>query len=206
MALKEIKDICIKRWLGGFSAEDMELLFINDTKEPLKDINIFEDIDNHQKYKNKWNNLIYQYLRFYLMDDILVKTDRNSMSYSLEVRAPFLDYKLVDYVNSLPLKFKLKGNKSKYILKKLMKGKIPDKILNRKKQGFALPVAEWLRDDLKEFCDETLSRKNMDKIGLFNYGYIEKLKQEHFSKKNNHKQKLWAILVFTLWYHRWVTS
>lgn len=195
-----------QRWLGGFSAEDIGLLFNRKAKETMGNNNIFEDIDNHPKYENKWNDLIYQYLKFYLMDDILVKTDRSSMSYSLEVRAPFLDYKLVDYINSLPVKFKLKGNRTKYILKKLMKGKLPGGILNRKKQGFALPVAEWLRGDLKEFCDETLSQKNMDKIGLFDYNYIEKLKREHFSKKNNHKQKLWALLVFTLWHNRWVIS
>ena len=113
------------------------------------------------------NRMIYLYLKQYLADDILVKADRASMYNSLEVRAPFLDYRLVDFINSLPYNLKLKGFTSKYLLKELMSDKLPANIINRSKKGFGVPVAKWLNNELKDFTDDLLSYDYIKKQGIF---------------------------------------
>jgi asparagine synthase (glutamine-hydrolysing) len=80
-----------------------------------------------------------------------------------------------------------------------MAGKLPKSIINRKKKGFGIPLAKWLREDLRELCETTLSKKEIDSSGLFNYSFIEKLKTDHFTKKQNNGRKLWSLIVFHLW-------
>jgi asparagine synthase (glutamine-hydrolysing) len=119
------------------------------------------------------------------------------------VRAPFLDFELVDFVSSLPYSYKCRNLRTKFILKQLMKDKLPRGIVFRSKKGFGIPLAGWLRGELKELCNEVLSEKNINRAGIFDYNYIKQLKEEHFSsKRNNHKQ-LWTLMVWQMWYNRW---
>lgn len=196
-----------QKWLGSFTKTDREKLFKKETWDELKKVNEYEEIDNYleEMAGASWQNkLIYLYLRTYLMDEVLVKVDRASMFYALEVRAPFLDFILVDFVNSLPYKYKNRRFTTKYILKKLMEGKLPKNIIYRTKKGFGIPLAGWLKNELKDFCNEILNEKTIKEGNLFNFEYIRTLKEEHFSGKEDNAKLLWTLLVFQLWYKRWM--
>ena len=170
------------------------------------DANEFENIDiylNDLDIPDHKNQLLYLYQRTYMMDSVLAKVDRTSMFNALEIRTPFLDYRVVDFVNRLPYKFKYRRFNTKFILKKLMTDKLPKAIISRGKKGFGVPMAYWLAQDLKDFCNDVLSREKIQNIGLFNYNYIKQLKQDHFSGEKDNRQKLWTLIVFHLWYDRW---
>src|SRR3989338_459018 len=193
-------------WLGSFLPKENQKLFSKETVSQI-DFNesflITQKLIEEVKKEPLENRLIYLYLKQYLADDILVKADRASMFASLEVRAPFLDYRLVEFINSLPYHLKLKGFKTKYILKRLMKNKLPENIINRPKKGFGLPIAKWLTNELKDFAFDLLSEKKIKEQGIFNYSEIKKLLDEHVNKKADHRKKIWTLLMFQEWYRRW---
>lgn len=149
------------------------------------------------------NAMLHQYVRTYLLDDVLVKVDRASMCHALEVRSPFLDCEVVDFVYSLPYDFKCRGFTTKYILKKMMSSRLPKDIVSRPKKGFGMPLSSWLRNELKGVCDELLSKKTIRGIGIFNFEYINKLKEEHMSGKIDHRKRLWTLLTFVMWHKRY---
>jgi len=151
---------------------------------------------NDKKYSEKINLL---FLKYYLQDDILFKIDRASMYNSLEVRAPFLDFRLADFVNSLPLNYKLRGLKTKYILKELMKDKLPNNIIGRPKKGFGVPLTLWLKKDLKEYMLENLNQAEIDRVGLFNYDFVNKLIKDHLANKRDNRKVLWNLIIFQSW-------
>jgi asparagine synthase (glutamine-hydrolysing) len=136
-------------------------------------------------------------VKTYLADDILVKVDRASMANSLEVRAPLLDHKLMELVAMMPSFMKLSGSTGKYILKKAMRGRLPDKVLYRPKMGFGVPIASWLRDDLKEMAESVLFPSQDD--GLLNTATIRRIWSEHQSGLRNRSTELWTLLMFRLW-------
>ena len=110
---------------------------------------------------------------------------------SLEVRAPFLDTRVVEFANSLPEHFKHKGLNGKYILKKTMEGKLPEAIIYRPKKGFGIPLSEWIRKDLRQRVEEVLLTEDR----YFNSWYIQKLLDEHHSGKQNHRKLIWNLYV-----------
>ena len=139
-----------------------------------------------------------------MMDQVLAKVDRASMFASLETRAPFLDYKLVEFVNRLPYRYKLNGFTTKYLLKELMRGKLPEHIIDRPKKGFGVPVGAWLRGPLKEWASELFSLESLDRSGIFDPAYVQILWNEHQSGRCDHRKKLWNILVFLEWQNRYL--
>jgi len=196
-----------QNWLAAYSKEDRKQLFKRELWKSLGTENEFEDVDRYVgeiEVDDERQKLLYMYMRTYLMDEVLVKVDRASMVHALEVRAPLLDHRLIDFVTSLPYEFKVHRLNTKYILKQLMKNALPQDIISRSKKGFSIPLSLWLRGDLKDFCNTVLSKEKTEKLGLFNYAYIEKIKNEHFVGTKNNSRKLWTLLVFFLWYERWV--
>ncbi len=149
------------------------------------------------------NALSHLYLRTYLMDQVLVKVDRASMHYALEVRAPFLSHDVVEFLLSLPPGMKYRNGRGKYLLRALMRGRLPDGIIDRPKQGFAAPVAEWLSGPLKGLMTDLLSPVRLKGQGIFNAVLVERLVREHQGGSRDHHKKLWTLLVFQLWYDRW---
>ncbi len=141
--------------------------------------------------------------RYYLTDDILYKCDRMSMAHSLEVRPPFLDHRIVEFAAALPISLKVHGSKLKYVLKELMRGKLPDEVLFRKKEGFDIPAHHWFRGVLKPLLLETLSRENIERTGLFHWSYIESILKQHFERRANYGYHLWGLLILLLWMKRW---
>ena len=140
---------------------------------------------------------------YYLTDDILYKCDRMSMAHSLEVRPPFLDHRIVEFAESLPISLKVHGSKLKFVLKELMRGKLPDDVLFRKKEGFDIPAHHWFRGVLKPLLLETLSRENIERTGLFHWSYIEGILKAHFERRANYGYHLWGLLILLLWMKRW---
>ncbi|MBL7789775.1 MAG: asparagine synthase (glutamine-hydrolyzing) [Chitinophagales bacterium] len=187
-------------WLGSFLPDEKEKLFRSDVYQDLKNKDGLEIINYHfGNVESAWSDfdkLIYYYCHTYLLDDILVKIDRASMYNSLEVRAPFLDTDLVQFLHQLPKKFLQNGLTSKYILKKLMEDKLPRNIVYRPKKGFGIPVSDWIRKDIKQQVGEILFERDE----LFNAHYIEKLWNEHQSKKFNHRKLLWNLFMFKYWH------
>ena len=144
--------------------------------------------------------------RLYLAEDILTKVDRASMAVSLEVRAPFLDPRVAEYVASLPCNYKLRGQKTKYILKKAVKEMLPPFVTKRGKKGFGVPVAEWLKVKLRPLARDLLSPERVRRAGVFNPNYIARLQDEHERGVANHRKLLWTLLMFELWHESFVET
>ncbi|MFM2375153.1 MAG: hypothetical protein RLZZ165_250, partial [Bacteroidota bacterium] len=130
------------------------------------------------------------------------KMDRASMYASLEVRSPFLDYRVVDYISGMPGKLKLMGWNTKYVLRQVARGKIPGMIIDRPKKGFGIPLSHWLKHELRGLCENLLSKPSLDAHGLFDHRYVAQLMQQHFSGKANHRKQLWVLMVFQMWWRR----
>ncbi len=148
-----------------------------------------------------------RYLRvdqnYYLADDILYKTDRMSMAHSLEVRPPFLDHRIVEFAASLPSNFKIRGARQKYILKELMRGKLPAAVLSRKKTGFDIPTHDWFRGPLRTLLRDTVTPQVLSVAGIFDAKAIESLIRDHMERRINAGYHLWGLLTFFLWLRRW---
>ena len=138
-------------------------------------------------------------IKTYLADDILVKVDRMSMANSLEARAPFLDYRIAEFAAGLPTSLKLKGFQTKYLLKRCMEAKLPPSILKRKKEGFSIPMKNWLQHELRPMLEDVLSPSRLKNEGLFNAPYIEKLKADHLKGAANNSHQLWSLMIFEIW-------
>ena len=186
------------QWLGSFSISEKKNLWSKDLVFKIPHRNTLSVIDDYAK-RGSEQELIYMYLKTYLQDDILVKVDRASMMNSLEVRAPFMDVHVVEFLNRLPYDFKLKGFRGKHLLKETMRGKLPPDIIDRPKKGFGIPVSLWLKNELKDLCNDLLSKEDIESQGLFDYNYVEQLKQNHFKGRQNNRKELWNLMVFQLW-------
>lgn len=139
-------------------------------------------------------------LNTYLVDDILVKVDRAAMSNSLETRVPFLNNELVNFALTLPLSMKIdKSGKSKILLRDILKKYVPQKMTERPKLGFGIPIDSWLRGSLKEWAGDILNEKKINDQNHLNFEIIDKEWQDHLSGKENNHHKLWNILMFQSW-------
>jgi len=139
-----------------------------------------------------------------LAELLLMRVDKMSMAHSIEARVPFLDYRLVELALHIPQSIKLKNQTTKYILKKAVRGIIPDDIIDRKKQGFGAPVEEWLRDKEKSKpFFEMIRNSKLKKLGIMNYEYIEKLFRSHQRTHTNNCFRIWTLLTLSVWYDYW---
>ncbi len=149
------------------------------------------------------NRYLWADQKYYLADDILYKCDRMSMAHSLEVRPPFLDHRIVEFAARLPEDFKVRGPVLKFILRELMRDKLPPAILTRPKEGFDIPAHRWFRGPLRPMAEEVLSADNVRSTGLFRAEIVEKIKRDHFSRRANYGYQLWGLLTLFLWMRRW---
>jgi asparagine synthase (glutamine-hydrolysing) len=182
-------------WLGSFLPNEKQLLFKNTVFEQLNDTSGLAIVDEtFRRTKQEWSDferISYYYYQTYLHDDIFVKVDRASMYNSLEVRAPFMDKNVVEFLNALPENFKMKGLNGKYILKNLMRNKLSSTIIDRPKKGFGIPLSNWIRKDLKQKIYEVLMHRDT----LFHESVIQKIYNEHISGKENHRKLIWNLYV-----------
>jgi asparagine synthase (glutamine-hydrolysing) len=145
-------------------------------------------------------------MQTYLPDDLLVKMDIASMAHSLEVRSPLLDHRVVEFAASLPVALKLRGREHKYLLKRAMRGYLPDRILTRRKMGFGVPIDAWLRGELREMVRETLLSRRALERGYFNAAPLRRLVDDHQAGRANHHFTLWALLMLELWHREYVDA
>ena len=141
--------------------------------------------------------------KYYLPDDILVKSDRMSMAHAVEVRPPFLDHRIVEFAASLPASLKIRGSKQKFVLKHLMQGKLPPTVLTRKKVGFDIPAHEWLRGPLRSMVVETLTQGASEHDALFRPHVVERFLRSHLERRANLGYHLWGLMMLFLWMKKW---
>jgi len=140
----------------------------------------------------------------YLVDDILQKVDRATMTASLEGREPFLDHRVIEWAATLPDSYKYHNGEKKYILKEIVHNYIPKEMMDRPKMGFAIPIADWLKNDLRELVEEHLSEKVIAEQGIFKTDFVTKLKSDFFGGKKEFDVKMWYLLMFQMWYAKWM--
>jgi len=184
-------------WNGTFSEEEKaEVLGPADAAPMLKVLAQMPPVDGLDRY------LLFDQ-QCYLPDDILYKSDRMSMAHSLEVRPPFLDHRLVEFAASLPENYKLRGSKLKFLLKELMKDKLPQTILGRKKEGFDIPVHDWFRSVLKPLLLDTLTEPAVAATQIFRWEGVESVIKRHLDRRENLGYHLWGLLILFVWLKRW---
>ncbi|RMF64678.1 MAG: asparagine synthase (glutamine-hydrolyzing), partial [Calditrichaeota bacterium] len=148
---------------------------------------------------DRLNRQLFVDIKTYLVDDILVKVDRMSMATSLEARVPFLDHRFVEFTARIPSSFKLRGKQTKHLLKRAMSPHLPEQILKRGKEGFSIPIKNWLKVELKDLMLDVLSPDRIAREGFFQPHFVQQLIHEHLSGKENHSHRIWAMMVFGIW-------
>ena len=174
-------------WNGTFSSAEKRELLLDPVEQPQLPLRNFLWLDQLT----------------YLPDDILHKVDRMSMAHSLEVRPPFLDHRIVEFAATLPDNLKIRGSKLKFVLRELMKDRLPKSVLSRKKEGFDIPVHHWLRTVLRPLLLDTLNERTIRECGLFSWPVVQETIAAHLERRANLGYHLWGLLVLFLWIKRW---
>jgi len=194
-------------WIGSFSDSNKEILYGERMKENLNS-GVIEDLVSgyleNGFEENLLHSLMYLDVKTWLVDNILTKVDKMSMSASLEARIPFLDHRLVEFVATLPASFKVRGLKTKFLLKSMLDGILPAEILNKRKHAFLVPTAEWFQNGMKEFVKEVLFSKITTNKRYFNPDYVKWLVNEHFAGRRDFNQEIWSLLCFELWHRLFI--
>jgi asparagine synthase (glutamine-hydrolysing) len=139
----------------------------------------------------------------YLPDDVLTKVDRMSMAHSIESRVPLLDNEVVAFAATLPASFKIRGSRRKHILKQAAATFLPRDLLDRRKQGFGVPLGVWFRGNLRELFSDTLLSPASLQRGYFRPAFVRQLVYEHVSGKRDHTLRLWQLVVFERWHRQY---
>lgn len=142
----------------------------------------------------------------YLLDDILQKVDRATMSVSLEGREPFLDQHIIEWAAQLPMEYKYNNGNKKYILKEIVHQYIPKEMMDRPKMGFGIPIASWLEHELKPFVDQYLDEAFIQKQDIFNNEEVQQIRKAFYNGKKERAEKIWFLLMFQMWYDKWMNN
>jgi asparagine synthase (glutamine-hydrolysing) len=170
-------------------------------------LDLYRSAFERSSAKDPLNRMLYVDTRFYLPNDMLVKMDRMSMAHGLEAREPYLDYRLVEFVASLPPNLKLKNLRhKKYLLKKSMENRLPKEVIWRKKAGFNVPNARWIKGELKPFVMDTLSNTAVSQMGILDPAAVEMVLSDHFSEKAENSHKIWCLLTLALWWQQFING
>ncbi len=168
-----------------------------------------DDIYNYSGDLNFSEKMIYGDMIQYRSDDLMVKTDRASMTVALETRAPLMDYKLAEYAWTLPHHMKIRGVTGKYILREVLKRHIPQNLYERPKMGFTVPIEGWLRGSLKDWASDLLSANNLNKQDILDADKVQKIWtnfQSGSSSTPNQAKYIWSILMYQAWSARWINK
>tara|TARA_Y100001970_G_C14254179_1_gene873953 strand:- start:3529 stop:5490 length:1962 start_codon:yes stop_codon:yes gene_type:complete len=186
--------------------DDLYYSLVSEWENPSEVVLNSKEPENFLKNKSSWpkelsfeERMMYLDMSTYLPDDILVKVDRASMATSLEARVPFLDHRVVELSQRIPLKQKIYEGEGKRILRKILYKYVPKELIERPKQGFGIPLGEWLRGPLKEWAEGLLSEERLEREGFFDAHMVQSRWKEHLSKRRNWEHSLWSILMFQAW-------
>jgi asparagine synthase (glutamine-hydrolysing) len=194
-------------WFGMFSPAELDQLFTPEWcgPQPASSV-IFAPLERAlagTSFDSTLSQMMYLDFRFYLEDNLLVKIDRASMACSLELRTPFLDHRLVQFAAALPGALKVRRFRLKHIFKKAVEKWLPHRIVYRQKRGFSVPIAGWMKGELRPRLDATLAEDKLKRDGLFNAPFVRRLLHEHWTGRADNRKALWTLLCFQLWYDRW---
>ncbi|MBF0481404.1 MAG: asparagine synthase (glutamine-hydrolyzing) [Desulfovibrionaceae bacterium] len=192
----------VQRWLSAFSPELLSGVLAGGESRCLAQETLYARTrELYERYPSTdpLAKIFYVYARQYMLDYILVKVDRCSMLQSLEVRAPFLDRDVAEFVWRLPVSLKLRGFTGKYLLRRALSGIVPPQVLSRPKRGFLIPVSQWLRGVLGPLMEELLGEEHLRAQGLFNPAPVGRLVAEHLAGTADHRRPLWTLLVLQIW-------
>ncbi len=178
-----------------FSEEEVYALVKNQTA-----VSITEEVVSKNRKLTAIEKQSFFDLKNYLPEELLVKTDRASMQYSLEVRVPLLDHRLVEFAINLSPKLKLNGQTGKYLLKQLLYDYVPESFFERPKWGFALPLSIWLKKELRYLPEKYLSKQTIEECNLVHYEIADNIVKEYFAGKNYLFNKVWALILLHKWY------
>ena len=142
----------------------------------------------------------------YLPEDVLTKVDRMSMAHSIESRVPLLDNDVIEFAAMLPASFKIRGGRRKHILKQAAVGMLPPGILDRRKQGFGVPIGTWFRGKLREVFQDVLLSARATERGYFDRAFVRRVMQEHLSNRRDHTLRLWQLVIFELWHRQYIDA
>ena len=182
------------RWLVSHCRNPSDLV-IGATEPPtvLTDCTVWPDLSDFE------HRMMYLDTMSYLPDDILVKVDRAAMSVSLETRMPFLDHRVVEFAWRLPLPMKIRNGRGKWILRELLYKYVPEKLIERPKMGFGVPIDSWLRVPLRDWVEALLDETRLRQEGFFNPAPIRQKWAEHLNGRSNWQYHLWDVLMFQAW-------
>ena len=191
-------------WMGSYDSEHQRALLAPEIINQCPDDAVFDEISPYDKMTGPGIADPVELMMtldavHYLSECVLFKVDRASMAASLETRAPFLDHTLVEFLSRIPLNQKLRGLNGKFILKRAMRDKLPPSVIKRPKKGFGMPVAKWIKGDLRQLVRDTLSPRRLKDRGLFNPEYVIKMLDEHEKNQADHRKLIWTLLMFELW-------
>lgn len=184
-------------WNGAFSEKEKAWLYGGTGHGPVS--LLFESPYRPRGDIGRLGRFLWFDQRFYLPDDILVKCDRMSMAHSLEVRPPFLDHRIVEFAASLPQEFKVRSRTLKFLLRELMRDKLPPAVIHRKKEGFDIPIHDWFRGPLRPLLLDTLTDRAAEQTGLFRTGRLRQLIDAHLARRANYGYHLWGLMILLLW-------
>lgn len=198
---KNLADSIVRGTLPNiFNSFEQKLLL---KKVPKKAISIYDSI-NTVEVSGKLDLILGTDYKTYMVDDILVKVDRASMSTSLEAREPFLDHHIIELMAKVPSEYKIRNGVQKSILKDIVHQFVPKKYMERPKTGFAIPMADWLIGDLRYLIDYYLNETRIENQGIFDNFYIQILIKQFRDGNEKLYGKLWTLITFQMWYEKWM--
>jgi len=191
------------RWMMFLSSSEKDSLYRSDLRATLDDhltTDFFHDYFEKAHCFDRLAQQQYVDVKTYLADDILTKVDRMSMAVSIEARVPLLDYHIVEFALNLPAYMKLRGARTKSILRQAVKNMVPQLVLEKPKEGFSIPMKNWLCTSLKPMMLDLLSKAALQRQGYFDHQVVAEWIQEHLEGRVNHSHRLWALMVFEMWH------
>ena len=167
---------------------------------------MFQSKEMLEDFKSPLSYMMAIDFQTYMLDDILQKVDRATMTNSLEGREPMLDHRILEFAAQLPDEYKYQNGIKKRILREIAHEYVPQELLDRPKMGFAIPIAKWLKNELRDHVEEYLNEDRIEKQGIFNWAFIAKLKIDFYSGRKEYDSKLWYFLMFQMWYEKWMEN
>lgn len=198
-----------ERLIGYFEWQDFEFvksLFIEQLQSELTKQNVYflKLLNDVKHVEDNLNKLLYLEIYTFLIDHNLNYTDKAGMANSVEIRVPYLDLDLVNFSTTIPVKYKMRGRETKFILKKVAERYLPKEVIYRSKSGFGAPVEHWVRQELAEYIDNKLQKKNLDRSGLYKFHRVKELTEKNKVGQINASYSVWSLLAIQSWFEQYM--
>jgi len=213
-ALQKSSNYRLRKVAKGLKIDSLEELFLYSSRLfDFRELFGIENIGYLEEYKQylfsqkDFFERISDYdIKTYMNGDIFTKVDRATMAYSLEARTPLVDHRVVEMSQKIPFEYKYKNGEGKYILKDILYDYVPEKIFQRPKSGFTVPLKNWFRSELKEYVFDTLTSTNLSKIDGINIGYVNKMVESHMKGNENNYHQIWTLLTYIKWSEKYLEN